>query len=112
MRNEKYTIRSMTNAEMDLMIDWAATEGWNPGLHDANCYFAADPEGFLVGFLGDEQGLVLALQGIALYGVVVLLSCIASFFIMQNNFLRTFLLPRDWANWWPVAAYCTRVQAC
>lgn len=54
MRNEKYTIRSMTNAEMDLMIDWAATEGWNPGLHDANCYFTADPEGFLVGFLGDD----------------------------------------------------------
>ncbi len=29
------------------MLDWAADEGWNPGLHDADAFFAADPDGFL-----------------------------------------------------------------
>jgi ribosomal protein S18 acetylase RimI-like enzyme len=39
---------------MDIAIDWAAAEGWNPGLYDADCFRAADPDGFLVGLLGDE----------------------------------------------------------
>jgi GNAT superfamily N-acetyltransferase len=47
-------IRSMTHAELDLAVEWAAQEGWNPGLADADCFHAADPEGFLMGFLGEE----------------------------------------------------------
>jgi GNAT superfamily N-acetyltransferase len=30
-------------------VEWAAAEGWNPGLLDADCFLEADPEGFLVG---------------------------------------------------------------
>jgi ribosomal protein S18 acetylase RimI-like enzyme len=41
-------IRAMSRAELDLAVDWAAAEGWNPGLHDAIAFHAADPEGFLV----------------------------------------------------------------
>lgn len=44
----------MTRDELDLAIDWAAREGWNPGIADADCFFAADPAGFLVGRLNDE----------------------------------------------------------
>jgi len=44
----------MTRQEVDIAIDWAATEGWNPGLYDADCFYAADPNGFLIGLLGDE----------------------------------------------------------
>lgn len=54
MQNNNFTIKTMTKQDIDIMIDWAAEEGWNPGLHDADCYFAADPQGFLVGYLGDE----------------------------------------------------------
>ncbi|MEO2265811.1 GNAT family N-acetyltransferase [Pseudoalteromonas sp. YIC-656] len=54
MQNTNFTIKTMTKKDMHIMIDWAAEEGWNPGLHDADCYFAADPQGFLVGYLGDE----------------------------------------------------------
>ena len=54
MQSKHFTIKTMTKKEVELMIDWAAAEGWNPGLNDADCYFAADPEGFLVGFLDDE----------------------------------------------------------
>jgi GNAT superfamily N-acetyltransferase len=35
--------------EISIAIDWAAREGWNPGLADASCFACADPGGFLVG---------------------------------------------------------------
>jgi len=41
-------IRPATAAEVDLMVDWAAREGWNPGLHDATCFRAQAADGFLV----------------------------------------------------------------
>jgi hypothetical protein len=44
-------IRCMSRAELDLAVDWAAAEGWNPGLGDAAAFHAADPEGYLVGIL-------------------------------------------------------------
>lgn len=46
-----YTIRPMHRSDLDLVVDWAAAEGWNPGLHDADCFYAADPQGFLIGLL-------------------------------------------------------------
>jgi ribosomal protein S18 acetylase RimI-like enzyme len=49
-----YKIRTMTRGELDLAVDWAAAEGWNPGLDDAECFFRTDPGGFLVGLLDDE----------------------------------------------------------
>ncbi|MFC5068846.1 GNAT family N-acetyltransferase [Flaviflagellibacter deserti] len=42
-------IRTMTPADLDMAIEWAAREGWNPGLDDAEAFLAADPGGFLVG---------------------------------------------------------------
>ncbi|MEX6504394.1 GNAT family N-acetyltransferase [Pseudomonas zhanjiangensis] len=50
----------MTRAEVDIAVDWAAAEGWNPGLHDADCYYAADPNGFLIGLLGGEPIAVIS----------------------------------------------------
>ncbi len=49
-----YTIKPMTRRDLDRAIDWAAAEGWNPGLHDADCFYAADPNGFFMGWLGDQ----------------------------------------------------------
>ena len=54
MHKDNYTIRTMTRQEVDIAIDWAAAEGWNPGLHDAACFYAADPGGFLIGLIGNE----------------------------------------------------------
>ncbi|MEM6645699.1 MAG: GNAT family N-acetyltransferase [Bacteroidota bacterium] len=42
----------MTPSDVALAVDWAAAEGWNPGLHDASLYPLADPAGFLIGYLG------------------------------------------------------------
>jgi ribosomal protein S18 acetylase RimI-like enzyme len=44
----------MTPADLDRALDWAAAEGWNPGLHDARCFHAADPEGFFLAELDGE----------------------------------------------------------
>lgn len=54
MNNQTYTIRTMRREELDIAIQWAADEGWNPGLHDADSFYAADPNGFLIGLLNDE----------------------------------------------------------
>ncbi|HYI17925.1 MAG TPA: GNAT family N-acetyltransferase [Solirubrobacteraceae bacterium] len=51
-------IRVMERSEVDLAIDWAAREGWNPGLADAAAFHAADPEGFLIS--EDEDGTPVA----------------------------------------------------
>ncbi len=46
---EDYLVRGATGQEVDLFIDFANSEGWNPGIHDAKAFFAADPKGFFVG---------------------------------------------------------------
>ncbi len=48
------TIRTMTPENLALTLDWAREEGWNPGLDDAAAFRAADPDGFLMGFVDDE----------------------------------------------------------
>ncbi len=49
-------IDHMTAADVALALDWAAREGWNPGLQDAVCFHAADPQGF---FVAREAGRVV-----------------------------------------------------
>lgn len=63
--NDKLKIRVMTRQEMDLAIDWAAKEGWNPGVHDADCFYTADQTGFLIGLLQDEP---IAIISVVKYG--------------------------------------------
>ncbi len=60
MQKFSYRIRVMTRQEMDIAFDWAAAEGWNPGWYDADCFRAADPDGFLVGLLEDKMGPLFA----------------------------------------------------
>ncbi|HET7888769.1 MAG TPA: GNAT family N-acetyltransferase [Bradyrhizobium sp.] len=47
-------IRTLGPDEVPLAVDWAAAEGWNPGLADAACFTTVDSEGFLVGELEGE----------------------------------------------------------
>lgn len=48
--------RTMTRDEIGTAVAWAAREGWNPGLADAACFSAADPEGF---FCAEEDGKIV-----------------------------------------------------
>ncbi len=38
----------MTRDELDIAVEWARLEGWNPGAHDADVFWQTDPDGFLV----------------------------------------------------------------
>jgi len=51
---DEMRIRAMTRDELDLLVEWAAEEGWNPGLHDADVFWATDPEGFVAAELDGE----------------------------------------------------------
>jgi ribosomal protein S18 acetylase RimI-like enzyme len=53
----------MNEADLALALEWAAAEGWNPGLDDARSFYAADPDGFLLGELdGRPVGSVSAVR--------------------------------------------------
>ncbi|WP_075290334.1 GNAT family N-acetyltransferase [Pararhizobium arenae] len=57
--------RKATRAELDTMLEWAAREGWNPGLDDATPFFAADPDGYWV---AEDEGRIAAAISIVRYG--------------------------------------------
>ena len=48
------TIATADAAGVATVVDWAADEGWNPGIHDAAAFHASDPGGFLVGSIDGE----------------------------------------------------------
>ncbi len=52
--SEPLVIRNMTRAELDQLVGWAAREGWNPGLHDAELFWATDPAAFIAADLDGE----------------------------------------------------------
>jgi ribosomal protein S18 acetylase RimI-like enzyme len=61
MREPAITIRLMNRDDLDLAIAWAAAEGWNPGIHDADSFYAADPNGFFLAELdGEPAGCISA----------------------------------------------------
>jgi hypothetical protein len=43
------SVRRMRPDDISMAVDWAAAEGWNPGLADDVCFATVDPEGFLIG---------------------------------------------------------------
>ncbi|CAN5127219.1 GNAT family N-acetyltransferase [soil metagenome] len=69
-------IRPMTVADLATALDWAAAEGWNPGLDDAAAFHAADPGGFLMGFLGDAPAACISVVAYGdAYGFLCLYIC-------------------------------------
>ncbi|MCD6013782.1 MAG: N-acetyltransferase, family [Flavipsychrobacter sp.] len=46
--------RKLARKELDILVSWAEQEGWNPGIHDADVFWATDPDGFVGCFNGDE----------------------------------------------------------
>ncbi len=74
------TVRNMTRNEVSLAIEWAAAEGWNPGLHDAECFYAADPNGFFLALLdGQPVGCLSAVAYDESFGF-------AGFYMVQPEF--------------------------
>jgi len=56
--------RTMTKEEVVIAVDWAAAEGWNPGLHDGGCFWPVDPEGF---FCAELDGKIVGTAAVVNY---------------------------------------------
>ena len=56
--------RTMERDEAQTAIDWAAREGWNPGLSDAGCFYDTDPAGF---FCAEADGRIIGTISVVNY---------------------------------------------
>lgn len=52
--SENLLIRAMRRPELDVLVSWAASEGWNPGHYDADIFWESDPEGFIAAEIDGE----------------------------------------------------------
>lgn len=57
------SIRNLVLPEIATLLDWAAAEGWNPGLDDAVAFRAADPSGFFGAFV--DERMVAGISAVA-----------------------------------------------
>ena len=68
---KRLRVRRMTRGDVDFAIELATKQGWNPGIHDAECFYAADPDGFFVGELdGEPIGCVSAVAYSESFGIM------------------------------------------
>jgi len=75
----RYAVRTMQRDEIRFAIERAASEGWNPGRHDAETFYRADPDGFLVGLLdGEPIGCISAVSYEGRFGFIGLYIVVAS----------------------------------
>lgn len=51
--SSEFAVRPIRPGELELVLEWARQEGWNPGLDDSLAFYDADPSGFFVGVLGE-----------------------------------------------------------
>ena len=90
MNSAEMSIRRMTRGELDTLVEWAAREGWNPGLDDAEVFWDTDPEGFVAAEIGGELaggGSIVAYE--RRYGFM-------GFFIMRREYRGRGLGDRLW----------------
>lgn len=50
----------MSLDDVHLALDWARTEGWNPGLDDAAAFYSADRDGFYMARVADVPAAVIS----------------------------------------------------
>jgi len=48
----EFAVRKATPDQFAVAVGWARDEGWNPGVADLEAFYAADPSGFLIGYVG------------------------------------------------------------
>ena len=67
---QQLTVRNCNREDMQQMVDWAAAEGWNPGLHDADSFYQTDPTGFFLAYdLNEVIGAISAVANDASFGI-------------------------------------------
>jgi GNAT superfamily N-acetyltransferase len=90
MNSNDLIVRGMAREELEVLVEWAALEGWNPGLDDADVFWETDPDGFVAAEVGGELvggGSIVSYEG--RYGFM-------GFFIMRADFRGRGLGNRLW----------------
>ena len=75
-----YSFRQLTFDEFQLLVSWAANEGWNPGIDDATIFWNTDPDGYMGCFYKDRLiggGSIVSYDG--LFGFM-------GFFIVHSDY--------------------------
>jgi len=54
INNSKIMVVRPSRRDIDIAVDWAAAENWNPGINDADIYYSTDPSGFYMGVYKDR----------------------------------------------------------
>lgn len=76
----QYSITPADRAGVEFALALAAQEGWNPGVHDAESFFLADPQGFFLGCLdGRPIGCVSAVSYAGNFGFIGLYIVVPEF---------------------------------
>lgn len=75
-----FHVEHMTRDEVNVAVDWARNEGWNPGLNDAACFYQTDPKGFFVGKLNDK---IIAVGSAVVYDAHF---AFCGFYIVDRNY--------------------------
>ncbi len=53
--SDNLIVRAMSRSELDILVSWAAAEGWNPGKYDADIFWNTDPDGFIAAEIDGEM---------------------------------------------------------
>lgn len=89
-------IRPASAADFATAVDWAAAEGWNPGLDDLSVFHGTDPGGFFMGWIGSRPASSISVVRYgARYGFL-------GFYIVHPEFRGT---GAGWATWQHGMAY-------
>lgn len=83
--------RQATREDFNLAVAWAAEEGWNPGMDDADVFWETDPEGQVVAERDDE---VVATGSVVSYETFGFMG----FFIVRRD-LRGQGIGREFWHW-------------
>ncbi|MBP7497937.1 MAG: GNAT family N-acetyltransferase, partial [Bacteroidales bacterium] len=64
-------VKTMTLQDLNFALEWADSEGWNPGEFDAEAFYYTDPQGFFIGELsGMPIGCISAVRYNDDYGFI------------------------------------------
>ena len=63
-KKQELKIRKMSREEAEFAVEMAAAEGWNPGIHDGELFYEADPDGF---FIAEIEGKLVGCASAVAY---------------------------------------------